>query len=221
MKKVFISREQNPDSIFYKTLTKAGFEVIGKSLIEISAVPFSGIPETNWIFFYSKNGVKHFFEQIKAPISSHIKFATIGPGTADFLEEHFAHPNFVGDGNAETTAKSFLKIALGEKVLFPRAKKSQRSVQKWLGKKVKSIDLVVYENSPLTDFELPAFDCLVFTSPMNASAYLGIKEITEQQKIIAIGNTTAQSLSKTYIKNIVTTESPSEASLSKTVIEIY
>ncbi len=220
MKKVFISRQQTQASVFRKALTDKGFEVHGESLIEISAAPFSSFPEVDWIFFYSKNGVKHFFEQLENPLSLPPKFATIGPGTADYMEEHFAHPSFVGDGHAENTAKLFLEKAKGGKVLFPRAKTSERSVQKWLGNGVTAIDLVVYENSPKKDFELPDFDCLVFTSPMNATTYFTKKKYRENQQVVAIGNATASTLNDLGIKNVIIADKPTEPSLVAAILKI-
>ncbi len=220
MKKIFISRQQTVGSVFCKTLTDNGFGVHGESLIEISPVPFSGFPEVDWIFFYSKNGVKYFFGQLAPPLPPNVRLATIGPGTAGYLEEHFAHPNFVGDGHAGNTARLFSEKIKGKKVLFPRAKNSEQSVQKLLEKGVTAIDLVVYENLPKEDFELPDFDCLVFTSPMNATAYFAKKKYREGQKVVAIGNTTAFALKSLGVENVVVADKPTESSLVAAVLKI-
>ena len=198
-KRVFISREQTTDSVFSRKLSRAGFKVHGELLITITGIPFAEIPHADWIFFYSKNGVKYFFEN---PLHSLPKtggkpipkLATIGPGTADFLEENYGHPHFVGDGNAKTTAELFLKRAAGKKILFPRARDSRRSVQQWIEGKAVLIDLIVYDNVPKKDFDLPDFDILVFTSPLNAKAYFSKKKWKDGQKVIAIGKTTKEAL---------------------------
>jgi len=219
MKNIFISRHQDPDSVFLKTLSSKGYSVTGMQLIDISAVPFGHFPEVDWIFFYSKNGVKYFFEQLRSPLSPVPKIGAIGPGTADYIEEHFAHPNFVGDGNVQRTAHRFSEKAKEKKVLFPRAQNSQRSVQKWLGPEVAAIDLVVYKNEPIKGFDLPDFDCLVFTSPLNATAYFSEKEYQEGQQIIAIGNTTAQALKEIGIKSVTVADKPTETSLAAAVLD--
>ncbi|MEO1263052.1 MAG: uroporphyrinogen-III synthase [Bacteroidota bacterium] len=216
-KRIFISREQNANSVFYQTLATSGFDVHGESLIEFTAVPFTGIPASDWIFFYSKNGVRFFFEQLSTPLSSSIRLATIGPATADFLEENFGHPHFVGDGNAKTTSQQFLKKASGQKILFPRATKSRRSVQKWLIGKAELIDLIVYDNVPKKEIDLPDFECLVFTSPLNAQAYFSKKTYREGQTVVAIGSTTATALLELGIGKILQAESPSEESLAEMV----
>ncbi len=228
IKRIFISRNQNDDSVFYKTLTKHGFDVHGESLINITPFPFDSVPEADWIFFYSKNGVKYFFEQLNNEIIFKNKFATIGFGTAEYLVTHAPAIHcfnrgqlplsFIGDGKAQTTAKAFLKIAKGKKILFPRAKNSQRSVQLILGNKVEAIDLIVYNNIPKKTFDLPEFYILVFTSPLNAKAYFSVKKINDNQLIIAIGNTTAAALNKFGIKKIKIAENPSEEALAKIIL---
>jgi len=66
-------------------LSPAGFEVIGHSLIEFKAIPFDLPSSFDWIFFYSKNAVRYFFEQIP-PENIHSSIAAFGPGTAHFLK---------------------------------------------------------------------------------------------------------------------------------------
>ena len=217
---IFISREQTPDSVFFQTLTANSHIVHGESLIEFTPVPFDEVPDTDWVFFYSKNGVRYFFEQLKAEMPPGKKFAAIGPGTADYLEERFRHPHFVGNGNAETTAEAFLKMANGQKVLFPRAMDSRRSIQQILEGKAVLVDLIVYDNVPRKTIELPEFDILVFTSPLNAKAYFSQKKIKEHQPVIAIGKTTATSLKKLGVKNIIVPDFPSEEALAQTILAL-
>ena len=162
--------------------------------------------------------MKFFFEQINKPLPFSSQFATIGPATADYLAEHFGHPHFVGDGHAETTANLFLLKSKGKKVLFPRAMNSMRSVQQYLGKEIEAIDLIVYDNIPKKNIDLPYFDCLVFTSPLNAIAYFSKTAFNENQLIIAIGKTTASALKQSGIKNVIIAEDPSEQSLASAIL---
>ena len=222
-KRIFISREQNAGSVFFSILTSRGFEVHGESLIEFAAVPFKGIPASDWIFFYSKNGVKFFFEQVLnlpgwGEVTPMPKLAAIGPGTADYLEENFGHPQFVGDGQAKTTAGQFLKKAKGQRILFPRAKNSRRSVQEWMAGKAELIDLIVYDNIPKKNIGLAGFDYLVFTSPLNAQAYFSNDKFLEEQTVVAIGQTTAAALMDLGIRKILRAKSPSEEHLAEVVL---
>lgn len=216
---IFISRKQTADSYFYKTLSANGFDVHGESLIEITPILFKEVPEVDWIFFYSKTGIRCFFENAKLS-APYPKLATIGASTADYLEENFGHPQFVGNGHPINTAESFLKIAKGEKVLFVRAKNSMQSVQQLLKNEIEATDLIVYENVPKTDFDLPDFDYLVFTSPLNVKAYFSQKKYREGQCLIAIGETTAAALRGMGLSEIVVSEMPSEKGLVDVVLNI-
>lgn len=186
--------------------------------MEFSAVPFDGIPEIDWIFFYSQNGVRFFFENISTDQLADVKLATIGPGTAACLAEVFRSANFIGDGAAKTSAETFLPFAEGKKVLFPRAANSRRSVQLELGDRVQSFDLVVYENLPKSNITLPDFDVLVFTSPLNAQAYFSQKKWREGQRVVAIGKTTANALAGLRISKVEVAERPSEEGLAEAVL---
>ena len=114
MKKVFISRNLTDDSVFKKLLENAGFQVFGASLIEFSAVPIHKIPKVDWVFFYSKNGVKYFFQGLRKSnikIPENLKWATIGSETAKALASEFKPPDFIGKGNGLDTASNFIKKA--------------------------------------------------------------------------------------------------------------
>lgn len=220
MKKVFISRDLQEDSVFRKALTASGFGVHGESLVSFSPVPVGDLPEADWLFFYSKTGVQYFFQQIAPENVAGIQLAAIGPGTAAAIENAYRPPDFTGNGDPAGTAAAFLKTAKGRRVLFPRAKESRQSIQKLLEIHLTVLDLVVYENTPRPDFSLPGFDVLVFTSPMNAQAYFSKKRWQENQKVVAIGSTTAEALEKLGIREVVLSENPSERGLAAAVLKI-
>jgi len=222
-KRVFISRFLKPDSPFKRELTAAGWQVHGESLLHFQAIPFQQLPYSDWIFFYSKKGVRFFFQNIQknnSSLSEQVKFATIGTSTAQVLQQHGLVPDFVGTGDPVTTAETFLTLAAGRRVLFPQAAHSRQSIQQQLGDRIKAVDLVVYENSLRSDFELPGFDILVFTSPMNAEAYFFKKQLLSHQQIVAIGHTTAQKLRALGIQNVQVAERPDEQHLAEAVLEV-
>ncbi len=218
---VFITRNLNTDSIFFYELTEVGFEVFGESLIKFELIPFDNFPKTDWIFFYSKNAVRYFenglSENDKKFIFKNIKLATIGEGTAKITKEILKKCDFIGDGNPKFTSESFLKIAKNQSVLFPRAENSRQSIQKLLTRKIQSFDFIVYKNQPRKDFELPDFEVLVFTSPMNVETYFNKKKLLDNQKIISIGETTSQVLKKMGFSKIITSQKPTELELANTV----
>ncbi|MFK8103687.1 MAG: uroporphyrinogen-III synthase [Saprospiraceae bacterium] len=221
MKTVFITRDLAADSIFKIRLNQTGYEVFGQSLLTFSAVPFLDFPTTAWIFFYSKNGVKFFFENLiqrQIPFPK-VAYAAMGKATAKQIAAYNVSPNFVGSGDPEKTATHFLKLALHQKVLFPQALRSRRSIQQLLANQLKSYDLVVYENKVKTELELPTADYLVFTSPLNAVAYHQHNTISATQKIIAIGQSTKKALLDLKLTaNIQVAQQASEAALAEAVL---
>lgn len=216
--KVFISRDLKEDSVFLEHLQAAGFEVIGESLVIFKNIPFSTLPNCDWIFFYSKQAVYYFFENIRrANLNLEAKLAVFGKGTAKALEKELYRADFTGIGKPEETAAYFEMFAKGQKVLFPRALHSKKSVQQLLQNKIEAIDLVVYENVARTDFEIPECEWLVFTSPLNATAYFQKQELKNGQKIVAIGKTTAAALQQLHIHSVQVAEEPSELALAQVI----
>lgn len=210
----------NPDSIFLQKLQAAGFEVVGESLIQFSAVRFTNLPESDWIFFYSKKAVRFFFENLqKTDLQINAKLAALGEGTAEALEKQGFKPYFIGNGEPEATAINFLKVAINQRVLFPRAKNSRQSVQQLLQGQIEELDIVVYQNLPRQDFDIPECEWLVFTSPLNAEAYFQQYSAKSGQKILAIGETTAGALRRIGLEEIHISESPSEEALAYAILQ--
>lgn len=202
-------------------LESEGFEIWDESLLEFELVPFEEIPDVDWIFFYSQKGVQFFFNHIlknNIRLSEKIQFAGFGEKTAQTIEQ-FTKCHFAGTGNAKTTAPDFLKIAKGKKVLFPRAENSQRSVQQLIDNQIITIDLIVYNNFPKRDFNIPQMDYLFFMSPMNAKAFFQKYKLEKDQKIFAIGKTTAKALADLGIKNVIFPNKPSEKALVKVLLK--
>ena len=220
MHKIFISRNLTTTSPFKKELAGMAMEIIGQSLIQFSPTPFTTLPKVDWIFFYSKNGVKYFLEMVKSsPAFSRkmVKWAVMGKGTAEALATYQIQPDFIGNGRPKATAQAFGEIAKGQKVLFPRAKNSKKSIQNLLRTQLAVNDLIVYENEVKANFTIPYCDVLVFTSPLNAKAYFQKYPLKTKQKIIAIGKTTEKTLQQLGIKNSLIAAKPSETALAKAV----
>lgn len=222
MNTIFISRGLSSSSFFKKKLEAKGFIINGKSLLKFSALPFSSIPKSDWIFFYSKNGVKFFFEGLIASgksIPENVQWGTIGKGTAKALKNKIPIVDFIGDGNTLKTAADFLKVAKNKTITFPQAKHSRKTIQSLLGKNIISKDLIVYKNEAKKQVNIPDCKILVFTSPMNVKAYFKKKELFEDQKVFALGRTTAKTLVSIGIEDFNIAEEPSEESLVKSILE--
>ncbi|MFN7116204.1 MAG: uroporphyrinogen-III synthase [Saprospiraceae bacterium] len=215
---VFISRELAPESEFLQLVQAAGFEVVAKSLVTFRAVPFSTLPPVDWIFFYSKQAIQFFFEQVRQQnLTINAKLAVFGKGTAKALEQEMYQADFVGIGEPELNARHFALQAQGQSVLFPRAANSRLSIQQLLENKIEAFDLIVYENQPITNIDLPECEWLVFTSPLNAKAYFAQYTLQAMQRVLAIGKTTAQTLQQMGIANVTIAEEPSEMALAQVI----
>ncbi|MCB0639393.1 MAG: uroporphyrinogen-III synthase [Lewinella sp.] len=216
---VFITREQGPASPFTRRLEAAGWRVYGRSLLQHTAVRFTEVPGCDWIFCYSPRAVGFFLDQLTdRPVA---RWAAIGPGTAKALEAQGVVPDFVGDGDPDSTAMAFLKEAAGQRVLFPRARHSRQSVQRALGAEITSLDLIVYDNQPRADFAVPPCRVLVFTSPLNARAYFGRYTLQEGQRVVAIGPSTAVTLSDLGVIFDTVAAEPSEEGLATAVLQEF
>ena len=232
-KKIFISRDLAPDSYFFSHFREISnqhpeLQLFSESLLEFKAIPFNKFPTTDWIFFYSKNAVHFFFKGFNSK-SLTAKIATIGAATARAAEQYDYQATFHGSGHPQRAAKQFLRIATAHSdqkpsVLFPRAKRSQKSIQKLLADKIIAHDLIVYDNLHKTDFASPPCDIVVITSPINGQLYFSKYRVNEfnesDQTVIAIGPTTAKALRKSGVRKIIVAKTPSEESLWKEVERI-
>lgn len=223
MQTIFITRHLEADSAFLAFLSGYDLRISGHSLICFTGVPFDEIPATDWIFFYSRKAVSFFFRRVKelelSPAAT-IKWGAIGPATAEALKRWGAAVDFVGDGDPAATAQRFLQKAQGQRVLFPRAAESRRSVQKALAGQIKSLDLVVYQNTVDEKAPRPAADVLVFTSPLNVRAYFDRRQPAKKTKIIAIGHTTAAALRDLGAEEAAIASEPSEEGLARAVLSV-
>ncbi len=234
MKRIFISRELGKFSVFAKMLSNT-YEIHGESLVDFSLLPFKKTPETDWTFFYSKQGIRFFFENIDSNTyltSTRVKspripskrrdpkYAVFGAASANFLKDsQNIDAQFVGTGEAVATSKAFLEKAKGQKVLFVRGSNSRQSVQELIGNDLEVEELIVYDNKAKKKFKIPASDYLVFTSPMNAQAYYDRYKPKKKQTVFAIGPTTALALLDLGIDKMQIASIPSEQNLAELVSE--
>ncbi len=213
-KSVFITRDLTPDSDFLYLLSEEGWQVNGFSLLEFEGVPFT-YPRVDWIFFYSKNGIKFFFEQEEY---ANEKLAVMSKASAEYLLEYNVAADFIGTGDATTTAPAFLRMAKGQRVLFPHAKNSRHSIRQIIENEIIAIDIVVYKNQKTSNFPPSDAAVLVFTSPMNVEAYFEKYSLKQKQKLVAIGHTTATKLTVLGLHKFKIATEPNETALAHAVI---
>lgn len=217
---VFISRHLESDSIMKRILHHYNYEVSHQSLIDFQLVKFSSIPPTDWIFFSSKNAVSFFLDQ-KPKLPAGVKLGVISNGSARELQKYGFEPDFNGAKSpVNQVAEAFGKQADYQSVLFPQASNSLRSIQEKLPGSIRVHNLVVYDNSPKTDFEVPSAEILVFTSPLNVSTYFKKYDPQPNQHIIAIGSTTGSKLAEYGVMNYKVAYQPEELSLLDEIMSI-
>lgn len=216
--RVFVSRTLKEDSTMLQQLMAAGYEVVGESLIDFDYIPFNYFPPCHWVFFYSPRCVHYFLDNADPMRYKMSKIAAVGIGTAKALVERGIVPDFIGNGKAEPTADSFSNEAFEQRVLFPQAKNSRQSVGKIIADSCEVINLVVYDNFPKKDFEIPPCEILVFTSPLNVVSYLAKYSIERGQRVIAIGDPTANALRESGILHVETAKETSEASMAELIL---
>ncbi len=225
---VFITRDLTPDSDFLYLLSEEGWQVNGFSLLEFEGVPFS-YPHVDWIFFYSKNGIKFFFEYLKSDerrwrtfskrqASKTPKLAVMSKASAEYLLDYNVAADFIGTGDASTTAPAFLRMAKGQRVLFPHAKNSRHSIRQLIENEIIAINVVAYKNQKISNFPSSNAAVLVFTSPMNVEAYFEKYSLKQKQKLVAIGHTTATKLTVLGLHKFKIATEPNETALAHAVI---
>ena len=224
--KIFITRELASGSLFSRVLEAQGCRVEGCSLLTFSPEPFLEIPESDWIFFYSKQGARFFYEGLRAAglPEPQAKIAALGPGTDRYLSTLGIQTAFAGSGKPQEVAQSFLRFARGSRVLFPRAAISVQSVRHQMDDRITALDLIVYKNEIAPDAEPPDADLYVFTSPLNAEAFFqkvpNPLQKLENRQVVAIGASTAGRLSALGFRKAHLPASPVEADLAACVLSL-
>ncbi len=204
-KRIFISRYLTADSPFHK-LIDDGHEVIAHSLISIEKIDFAVSQAYEAVFFYSQNAIKYFFQTV--PYSQHIRYGVMGKGSQKVFETFTgAAPDYIGAGDNTRIATEIDKLWPSKTVLFPQAKNSLSSIESLL-QNCKTISVDIYNNKPITGITIPDCDLYLFTSPMNAEAFLVTHKLGKNT--YAIGPSTAHKI-KSLTSQIVLY--PSEASI--------
>lgn len=217
---VIITRDLDENSFFKNSLEGNGYTVHGISFIETKKITLKDVPQTDWIFFASGNAVEHFMSQ-EPDLKTKTKFGVIGKSTELVLKRFGRNAAFVGSVNdTKVVAQKFAKAVGEETVLFPQAKGGLRTIQQQFTNKEKLVDLSVYETVKKKDQKIPDAQVLVFTSPSNVDSFFEKGKIKAEQKVIAIGNSTAKKLKEHGVEKCVLPVSFDEVGLTEAVFGI-
>ena len=209
---LFISRSVKEDSPLWSIQDMVN--IIGHSLLNIEPVPFSNVPKMPFLFFYSSNGVRNFFEQLDArqfTLATQKQLGTMGEGTAATLQRYIGRAaDFIGNGDATYAAQYIQEAQLH--TCFIQASNSRESVALLLPTDLYDT-LVVYENKKKIGTAIPQADIYVITSPLNAEVFMEMACCRYHMKVIAIGHTTQQKLIDLGYMLSICPEEPSEPSI--------
>ena len=119
MKRLFVSRHLESDSPIIEFCNNNGVELEAESLLTFTSVPFGDVPKGDWLFFYSKSGIKHFLSQLDyAELNQRFMIACFGPSTANYRQDQIGKPaDFIGDGKPENVPIDFRKALKEEDVI--------------------------------------------------------------------------------------------------------
>lgn len=218
-KTVFISRDLKKDDYFSRALTRLGFRVEGKSLIEFKPIRIKDLPKTDWVFFSSKHAVRYFLDQ--KPKLENVKFACIGTSTSAELRKHGFRADFIGQStDIKLVGKQFSSKIGNAKVLFPIARGSMQSIQWQMVKRENVFNLEVYATLKHSTEIAEDTDVLVFTSPSNVEAYFEKNKWKPHHQAVAMGDATGKALEKLKIKTYVKPQSFDELGLVQAVLAL-
>ncbi len=218
-KDIFISRHLVEDSMLLNHFDHNEITYDHRSLINFEAVAFDK-PWSEWLFFYSKKGVKYYFDQLAVQKLRSHKLACFGPGTASYLLDNYGFmPDFIGTGEKTSTSDLLIEMISSESVCFIVGKNSIRSVQELLDNHIESVEICVYNNTPKTNVQLGHYGAAILTSPMNYEAF--VNNGGSSDTIISIGETTSNKIKEIDpIALIHQSDEPSEMSILKTLTAI-
>jgi uroporphyrinogen-III synthase len=215
MAKIFISKHLTPNDKWALHLQGEGHVITGISCIETQTILIQEVPATDWTFFSSAQGVKHFLEQ--HPVTSQY-IGVMGEGTQKALQTSGYQADFTGKSSDPVLVGQALKQHLkpNQKILFPASEISKRSIASQLTEQ-QIFHLPTYRTLPLS-ISIDAQDIYIFTSPSNVDGFL-ISQNLPEAAYIAYGPTTGNYLRQRGAKNISILEQVSSDLLLRTIKE--
>lgn len=218
---IFISRKVLHPKL-WSQIAKQGFSIHAESLIDFSPIVCQNIPDSDCLYFYSRNAVKFYnIQEHKNDDTVNQKVAAHGSQTAGAIKQYLdLEVDFIYDQEEPNPDLAFKAFTKDKSVLFIQAKNSLNTLQNCLAEN-QVMQLEVYENIAKKNFTIPSSKYLIFTSPLNVRTYFSKYDSLADQQLLAIGKTTGkeclQYVSASQVH--ISTES-SERSLYKKLIEL-
>lgn len=201
-KKIFISKKIDENSYLKKIITRLHWQITDYPLIKTEALIKKPLPYFDWIFFNSKNAIKHYIEIYDKHNLKNKSIACISESSALLLEKEGITPNFIGKSNdINQIAEEFIQYCKKQTVLFPCSSISKQSIENIIQNVAHSIHFPIYQTITIPQTFIEDFDFLVFTSPSNARAFFQYNTPSNNSKIIALGKSTYDALLNIIGKN--------------------
>lgn len=245
-KKIVVTRAKDQAKSFYSRLNFLGANAIPFPVIKTElARPDNTIKSLfekkfDWMIFSSENGVRYFFELMKeekfdARVFHDIKIASIGTGTAEFLEKYNIFADFIPteftsevlvnemnqaglikNNNVLRIKGDFTKDLLYERLIKNNAKVETFEVYKTLQERP--------EEKVIEDITKNGADYYLFTSISTVNNFFEVlgenkaKELLNKSKVVAIGPVTAERLKELEIKRILISDIHTIAGMTDTLL---
>lgn len=147
------------------------------------------------------------------------RIGVIGAGTASRLRSFGVEPDFEpGPADPQAAVKTFAAVVKpGERVIYATSNKSLNRLSAVFDS-VTLIHWPFYTNTPRENTTPSSAPILVFTSPSNAVNYFGSHRKERNQKVIAIGKSTAAALAEIGVQTDAIAEAPSEEGIWKAAL---
>jgi uroporphyrinogen III methyltransferase/synthase len=189
---------------------------LGATAIEIPTIAIRPPADTNqlnkaiteignyeWIVFTSVNGVRSFYERMKAfnvsfKVLDRVEVAAIGPATSQELERFGKIPSYVPEEYLSKQVAQGLGDVRGKRILLPRADIASKKLPSLLRQRGALVDEVVAYRTVIPD-ELTSVrlrslldagvDLITFTSPSTVRNFvqaLGASELQSRLKDVKI-----------------------------------
>lgn len=215
---IFISKSAEELPQLARLLAANGIKAHFQSLIQTQAVAVTNWPQTDWVFFGSRNAIK-FALAAQPDLLKGKKIGAVGPGTARTLNQFGYTADFIGtQADVKLVAESFqLQLNAHESVLLPLGEQSALSLVKVWENKLKLETVVVYNTKNLLVTDLPKTDYLLFTSPSNAKSWLAQGGETASKQAIAMGKTTLAQLTELGFASPILAHGFGELELATTI----
>ncbi len=228
-------------------LEGTGIPFFNLPMIHTEALPLSDeikdvirkLKQFSLIIFTSKNGVINFWkalEEMNLTFPVGLKTAVIGGGTSRALQEYHGKPDYVNEGKTSPDFAAYLKseiISERDKILLVQGNLAPDFLFNELNKIAAVKRINVYQTlaeetcdeNIMKEIRNDRYGLLVFSSPSGFSNFYKFYKNDEEGKsrlrILSIGNTTTEAISRICEADIITAAKPGTQGLKNEILSYF